>query len=189
MKLAIFLTALAIVPASAQLGMKQAPTPAAVAAKPAATLPAGDKPPMAFQTIDALEKEMDTRLAATGGAEPCNVWGASRGVYVNGIGTVFTAVVELVTTPGGMSALSGFSADQKAKYHKSMLAHVPLLEQTMRDMVLSVAASPAVRLADTDQIVVSVRLFYRPWEDMTGLPGQIVVRLDHRGGALKMEVQ
>ena len=59
----------------------------------------------------------------------------------------------------------------------------------MRDMVLSLAASPVLKLSDTDQIVVAARLVYRPWEDLTGLPGQIVVRMDHPGAAVKMEVQ
>ena len=190
MKLAIFLTAVAIIPASAQLGaMKQAP-PASVAAKPAGTIGTSEKPAVTLQTLNALEKEMDGRLSATGGADPCAVLGPTRGLYVSGLGAVFTAEVELAATPGAVGLFgSAIGPEQKAKIHKSKLAHVPLLQQTLRDMVLSLAASPTLKLADTDQVVVAVRLVYRSWEDMAGLPGPLAVHLDRRGGIPKVEVQ
>jgi hypothetical protein len=100
--------------------------------------------------------------------------------------------VELSATPGGIALFGNVNqigADQKAKYHKAKLARVPLLEQTMRDMVLSLAASPVLKLNDSDQIVVVVRLWYQRWEDTANLPGQIVARLDHRGGTVKLDVQ
>jgi hypothetical protein len=186
MKLAIFLTVVAIVPASAQLGnMKPAVPPAA-----AGTIAAVDKSTVPLQAIGVLEKEMNTRISATGGADPCTVLGQTRGLYVSGLGAVFTAEVELSVTPGGIGLFQGAaSPEQKAKIHKTKLAHVPLLQQTMRDMALLLAASPLLKLSDSDQVVVAVRLVYRPWEDITGLPGQLVVRLDRRGAVPKMEIQ
>jgi hypothetical protein len=185
MKLAIFLTAVAIVPASAQLGNMKPAAPAA-----AGTIAAVEKSPVPLQAIGVLEKEMNTRISATGGADPCSVLGQARGLYVSGLGVVFTAEVELSATPGGIGLFQATAGpEQKAKIHKTKLAHVPLLQQTMRDMALSLAASPVLKLSDSDQVVVAVRLVYRPWEDVTGLPGQLVVRLDHRGGVPKMEVQ
>jgi hypothetical protein len=56
-------------------------------------------------------------------------------------------------------------------------------------MVLSLAASPVLKLSDNDEVLVVVRLWYQPWEDSSGLPGQIVARLDHRGGTVRMDVQ
>jgi hypothetical protein len=193
MKLTIFLTAIALVPASAQLApMKQAPPPSTVAAKPAGTIGTPDKPPASLQTIIGLEKEMDQRLGTTGGTDPCVVRGPSRGLYVNGLGAVFTAEVELAATPG-LHALFGTQSqvgpEEKARYHKTKLARVPQLQQTMRDMVLSLAASPVLKLSDTDEVIVVVRLWYQPWEDTSGLPGQIVARLDHRGGTIRLDVQ
>jgi hypothetical protein len=146
--------------------------------------------PMPLQIIGSLEKEMDGRIAATGGADPCNVLGPSRGLYVSGLGAVFTAEVELAATPGAFGLFqTAIGAEQKAKVHKEKLAHVTLLQQTLRDMALSLAASPVLKLADSEQVVVAVRLVYRPWEDVSGLPGEMVVRLDHRGGIPKVEVQ
>jgi hypothetical protein len=182
MKLALFLTAVALVPASAQLGtMKQAP-PASVAVRPSGAVVVSEKPAVPLQTLGALEAEMNSRLGSTGGADPCNVLGQTRGLYVAGLGAVFTAEVELAATPGMVGIMGAVPGpEQKAKYHKTKVAHVP--------MVLSLAASPSLKLADSDQIVVAVRLVYRPWEDTTGLPGQIVMSQERRGGSVKMEMQ
>jgi hypothetical protein len=193
MKLTILMTAIALVPASAQLApMKQAP-PASVAAKPDGTIGTLDRSPASLQAIIGLEKEMDTSLGTTGGStDPCVVRGPSRGLYVNGLGVVFTAEVELAGTPG-LHGLFGTQSqvgpEEKGRYHKIKMERLPVLEQRMRDIVGSLAASPALKLADNEQVVVSVRLWYQRWEDTTGLPGQIVARLDHRGGTVKVDVQ
>jgi len=98
--------------------------------------------------------------------------------------------VDLINSPGMIGLMqTTVSPDQKAAIRKRKQAHLPLLQQTMRDVLLSLAASPALKLADTDQVVIAVRLFYRPWEDTAGLPGQIVMRLDRRSGVPKMEIQ
>lgn len=184
MKLLIFLTITTLVPASAQVAsVKQA--------APVAGVVVSEKSPVALQTIGAMEKDMDGRLAGTGAAnnDACIVLSGTRGIYVNGFGAVFTADLDLVNTPSVGLFNTSISPQQKVDVHKRKLAHLSMLQQTMRDMVLAAAGSPALKLADTDQIVVSVRLMYRPWEDTTGLPGQIVMRLDHKGGTVKMEVQ
>jgi len=139
--------------------------------------------------VEALYDAADDD-SATGGPDPCVVRGLTRGLHMNGLGAVFTAEVELAATPGGVGLFqTTVGPDQKAKFHKTKLARVPMLQQTMRDMVLSLAASPALKLADNDQVVIAVRLWYQRWEDTTGLPGQIVARLDHKGGTVKMDVQ
>jgi len=192
MKLTIFLAAVSMVPASAQLApMKPAPTPLAAKTGPG-TITTPDRPLTPLQAILALEKDMDQRLGTTGVTDPCVVRGPSRGLYVSGLGTVFSAEVELAATPGGIALFGNpnqVAPEQKAKYRKIKLARVPQLEQTMRDVTLSLAASPALKLADNDQVVVVVRLWYQSWEDTTGLPGQIVARLDHRGGTVKVDIQ
>jgi hypothetical protein len=190
MKLTIFFALIALVPAGAQTSAMKQPAP--LAAKPAGTIGANDKAPAPLQTILELEREMDQRLGTTGSPDPCVVRGPSRGLYVSGLGAVFSAEVELAATPGGIALFGNpnqVGADQKARYHKTKLARVPQLEQTMRDMALALAASPTLKLADNDQVVVVVRLWYQRWEDTAGLPGQIVARLDHRGGIVRMDVQ
>jgi hypothetical protein len=188
MKLTIFLLAAALAPAYAQLAPMK-PAPSSVAAKPAGTVTTPDKATAPLPTIVTLEKEMDGRIVSTGGSDPCVIWGASRGVYLSGVGAIFTAEVELANTPGAATLFQAIGPEQKAKILKNKQAHVPLLEQTVRDVALSLAANPALKLADTDQVAVVVRLWYRLWEDKTGLPGQIVARIERRGAPVKLEVQ
>jgi hypothetical protein len=186
MRFAAFLALVALAPANAQL---KSPPAAAVAAKPAGGATVGEKSPVALQALGTLEKEMDGRLGATGAADPCIVLGLTRGLYVNGFGAIFTSEVDLVNSPALGLFRNTISPEEKAAIHKRKLAHVQMLQQTMRDMVLSLAASPALNMAESDQIVVAVRLVYRPWEDTTGLPGQIVMHADRRGANFKTEIQ
>jgi len=191
MKLTIFLTSIALASAYAQTApMKPAPS-AASAASPAGVIARTEASPVSLQTLLALEKEMDGRIAATKGSGlPCSVLSPTRGVYVSGLGAVFSAEVELAPTPGGIGIFQPTAGpEQKAKSRKDKLANVPLLEKTLSDMVLSLAASPALKLSDNDQIVVAARLSYRSWEDTNGMPGQIVAHVARRGGAVKVEVQ
>ena len=190
MKLTIFLTAIALLSASAQPApMKPAATTASTA-KPPGTLGGTETPNVPLQVIRGLEKDMDGRIATTGGKSPCNVLSATRGLYISGLGAVFSVEVELAVTPGGISLFqTPVGPEQKAKYRNDKLTNIPLLEKTLSDMALALAASPALKLSDRDQVVVAARLVYRAWEDTAGMPGQIVAHLDRRGGAVKMEVQ
>jgi hypothetical protein len=186
MKLTILLTAIALAPAGAQ----PAPMKPAATTASAATIGIMETSPVPLQTLRAIEKEMDGRILATGGSNPCNILNPSRGVYVTGLGAVFSAEVELAPTPGGIGLFqSAVGPEQKAKFRKDKLTNIPLLEKTLSDMVLSLVASPTLKLSETDQIVVAARLVYRSWEDTSGMPGQIVAHLDRRGGTVKMEVQ
>ncbi len=192
MKLIIFLTAIALIPASAQIApMKPAPNTASAASASPAFVIKTDASAVSLQTLLALEKQMDSRINATKGSGlPCNVVSPTLGVYVSGLGAVFSAEVELSPTPGGIGIFQPTAGpEQKAKSRKDKLANVPLLQKTLSDMALTLAASPALKLSDTDQVVVVARLNYRGWEDTTGMPWQIVARLDRRGGTVKVEVQ
>lgn len=203
MKLTIFLTAVALIPASAQTKPAKpiqvaqiAPMkPAPPAAPAAGAIIKAEASPMSLQTLRNFEKDIDGRIGATGTVgngghgQPCNVLTPTRGVYVAGMGAVFTAEVELATTPGGIGIFQTATPELKAKVRKDKQANVPLLEKTLSDMVLTLVASPALKLAENDQIVVAARLVYRPWEDTTAMPGQVLAHLDRRGGTVKVEVQ
>jgi hypothetical protein len=189
MKLTAFLVVIAMVPAWAQIQRGKPPAPSAVAAKPAGgTLPA-DNTTGAPVKLGDFERKLDDRISATGGADPCIVLGGNRGIYIPGVGAVFTSDVNLVNGPGGTLFQPSITPELRTQVHQRKLAHVALLQKTMREMVAAVASSPVMKLADTDQIVIAVRLDYRPWEDVTNLPGQIVMRADRRGGNIKMDMQ
>jgi len=182
-------TVLAVVLAvgAAHAQVKSAP----VAAKPVGAVAPSDKPAVPLETIRALEREMDARIAATGTpGDVCVVQAPTRGFYLTGLGAVFTAEVSLAATPGAALLFGApVGAEQKARIHKSKLAHIPMLEQTLQAMVLSLVGSPALKLAENEQVVVAIRFFDLTWEDRSNLPVQMVARLEHRGAAIKVDVQ
>jgi hypothetical protein len=191
MRYAAFLlvVAVALAPAGAQIQIPSAP-PSSVAAKPATATVGSERPSVALRALTALEKDIDGRITTTGGADPCVVLGGTRGLYVTGFGAVFTSDVDLVNSPSIGLFQTTISPEQKALVHKRKLAHVTLLQSTMRDMVTALAQSASLKsMSGTDQIVVGVRLMYRPWEDTSGLPGQIVMRADRQGGNIRTELQ
>jgi hypothetical protein len=65
--------------------------------------------------------------------------------------------------------------EEVAKIHQRKLDHLPLLRKTMQGMWRD-AATALTSMPDSEQIVLAVRLLYQPWEDTTGLPGQIVMK-------------
>jgi hypothetical protein len=171
-----------------QIQIKQQPA-TAVAAKPATNLVAGGASAVVpLQMIAGVETDLDRRISATGGADPCVVRGFNRGVYVSGFGAVFTSEVDLANAVGLGPFKSTITPQEKEQTHKRKMAHVPQLEQSMRDMVRATAAA-LKDLPENEQIVVAVRLIYHNWEDTTGLPGQIIMRMDRKGGDVRMELQ
>jgi hypothetical protein len=191
MKSAAFLivVAVALAPAGAQIQIPSAP-PSPVAAKPATGAVGSERPPVALLTLTALEKDLDIRIATTGGADPCIVLGGTRGLLVTGFGAVFTSDVDLVNSPSIGLFQPTISPEQKALVHKRKLAHLALLQTAMRDTLMALAQSASLKsMAGTDQIVVGLRLMYRPWEDTSGLPGEIVMRADRQGGNIRTELQ
>jgi hypothetical protein len=188
MRLAGLWIVVALAPAWAQIQLKQAP--GTVAAKPAVRTLPGSAQPVSLQTLADIEKDLNKAITAAGGAEPCVVVGLNRGLYLRGFGTIFTSEVDLINSPATSPFMPTILPQQKEETHKHKVAHVPMLEQGMRDAVRTLAARLYDKdLVDTDQIVMAVRLVYRPWEDTSGLPGQIVMRMDRKGGEVKMEMQ
>jgi hypothetical protein len=192
MKFAAFLFASAVVltPAGAQIQIPSA-SPSSVAAKPAAGTMGVERSPLPVATLTTVEKDLNARLATVGGADPAVVLGrGTRGLYVTGVGAVFAVDVDLINTPSIGLFQTSISPEQKAQIHKRKLVHLATMQAAMRDMVIALAQSPALKsLAPSDQIVLGVRVMCAPWEDTSGIPGQIVVRADRQGGNIKMELQ
>jgi len=201
MKLSAVLFALTLVPAwSAQLPKAPAAAPAAARASAAAPAPAApaavatptEKPRVPRQALSEVERHLDNKLSSFGGAnDPIDLLGASRGIYLDGYGAVFTVEASLIITPGLNPFHTVITEPEKEKIHQRKVERLPLLKQLMRDMWRDSATS-LTAIPDNQQVVIAVRLLYLPWEDTRGLPGEIVMKGDRRGaatGAVQMEEQ
>lgn len=166
------------------------PTSVAAAPAPAAVTGTTAAPRISWQTFTDLERGFDGKLSATGAPDPISLVGNTRGLYLAGCGVIFTTDAMLVTTIGN-TPFHQVTPQEKIQVHQRKLDRLPLLKQVMVEMMKN-AAGALRTLPETDQVVVAVRLFYLPWEDTTGLPGQVLMRANRKAalaGDVKVEVE
>jgi len=158
-----------------------APLWAQLPVKSAAVVTSTAKPTTMRETLTQLEKRMDNKISMADGADPFNILGLTRGLYLEGYGAVFTTELDLVQTPVPTPFQQVIPKQQAIKIHQRKLDHLPLLEKTLREMWQDAAAA-LISTPDTDQIVIAVRLLYQPsWEDTKGLPAQILLKGTRKG--------
>lgn len=138
-----------------------------------------------------LERTFDERLVAMDSKDPLDLLGGTRGLYVEGFGTVFTTELSLVVSPG-ISPFRPEIPDTLIKQvHQRKVGHLPQLEDLMKDL-MKVSALTLVPLPNDQKITYAVRLRYLSYEDTTGLPAQIVMTADKKSatqGDIKTKVE
>ncbi|HTM52277.1 MAG TPA: hypothetical protein VL285_26455 [Bryobacteraceae bacterium] len=130
--------------------------------------------PFKLAALTAMERSFDQRLERLSD-DPYLLVGLTRGVYLEGYGAVFTAEVSLANGLAPNPFRPAITKEDIIRVHAKKLERLPALRQCMRDMLLAAAAS----LDDVpagEQIVVGVSLLYRPEEDRSGMPGQILMQ-------------
>ena len=131
-------------------------------------------------TFTDLERRFDGALANLGVAnDPIDMLGSTRGVYLDGYGVVFTAELSLVISPTLNPFRQTITKEMATQVHQRKIDRLPALRKAMREMVRT-AATTLVQIPDNQLVVVAVRLAYLNWEDTTGLPAQILMRVDRR---------
>src|SRR6185295_17549253 len=106
---------------------------------------------------------------------PFQLLGVTRGIYLPGVGLVFSTEVNLMLTTNISPFQQTIPKEYVVRVHSGKLERLRALKQTMREMLVSSAASLETVPAG-EQIVLGVTLFYYAWEDTTGLPAQIVMQ-------------
>jgi hypothetical protein len=147
---------------------------------------------IALSTLSTLERRLDGQLSAIGTTiDPLDLLGTTRGVYLDGYGIVFTTECSLIITPSISPFRQSITEQDKIQVHQRKVNRLPVLKKTMREMMKVVALSLA-QVPDNQLFVLVVRLDYLPYEDTTGLPGQIIMSADRRSalaGNIKTEEQ
>jgi hypothetical protein len=128
-------------------------------------------------TLSTIEKRIDQRLSTTPQADPFDLLGATRGVYIEGFGGIFTAELSLVLTPTINPFRQQISPEEKQRIWVRKVKAVPVLRDTMKEMVVS-AADALAMIPANEQVVLAIRLLYLPWEKTETLPAQIIMRGD-----------
>ena len=135
-------------------------------------------PKISRPAMQAVERSFDQRFQQFNADDPIEVLGPARGVYVDQLGVVLSAEVNLVVT-----AITPFrpqiTGEQLEKLRQKKLLRVAEVRKLMRDTMISAAVS-LKSLGMDEQMVVGVTFFHRPFELTQDLPGQIVMQAPKR---------
>ena len=138
---------------------------------------------IAAGTFTALEKHFNQRLSTLFDAtDPLDLLGNTRGVYVDDFGVVFTSEVSLVVTPTVNPFRPKITKETADAVRAKKMQRLPILKAAMKEMMAKMAAT-FMQLPPERQMVLVVRFYYEPWEDMNGMPSQVMMRADRRGAA------
>jgi hypothetical protein len=170
----------ALLPLSAQMASR---------AVPASTAPTAGTPIMKVKipisTLYLIERNCDDKLTGIGEPRTVDLLGATRGIYLDGYGTVFTTEMNLVTPPAIYPFHPQITKDEMVKQHSKKIERLPLLRKVMTEM-MKVAATSLSAMPENQQIVLAVRLDNMKWEDTAGLPSMILMRADRKSALAGM---
>ena len=104
-----------------------------------------------------------------------DVIGATRGVYLDGYGAVFSTEVNLwekaVVTPFHPK----WGKEELVVARKRKMDRLPILRTSMRNAMFS-AATTIDTLPANELVVISTNIAYFSWEDSAGMPTQIIMK-------------
>ncbi len=127
--------------------------------------------------LAAMEKSFDGKLEKLGAVDSFMLLGNTRGVYLEGYGAVFTSEVNLFQGPSITPFRQSISKEDVIRVHARKVQQLPGLKRKMRDM-LSDSAASLDTVPASERIALGVSLFYYSWEDMAGLPRQILMQAE-----------
>jgi len=137
---------------------------------------ASDKPRVSRGMLAAMEKSLDLRIKRMWDDNPFALLGDTRGIYLEGVGAIFTAEVNLVTGPT-MMMRSDLTKDEKDRIRQKRIERLPQLRRALRQALADSAASLDTVPPD-EQIVIGVFLYHYAWEDAT--PVQLTLQAAKR---------
>lgn len=125
--------------------------------------------------ISALEKSFNGRIRKVSNTDPMDVMNAAQGVYLQGFGAVFTAELDLITTPGLSPFRQKMTKPEIERVRARKADRLPVLKSIMREAMMETAAA-LTGMPPDENVVIAVTLFHYYWEDWTGMPAQIVMQ-------------
>ena len=128
-----------------------------------------------YTDVQNVERSISQRIDRYSVADPIDLLGLTRGVYLEGTGAVFTAEVELVQGPVVSPFRQVIPKEELVKLRDRKKARLPELRKIMQDSLVS-SATMLKTMPAQERIVFAVTLFYHPYEDASGLPKQILMQ-------------
>lgn len=178
----IAIVVLAVAPLAAQVRPQPASMPEAARMAPAApgnTIPAVSGSRISQDSLNVLQSGFDSDLAGFDYNDSIDVIGRTRGVYLSDYGVIFTTEMSPIVTPGITPFVQKIPDDMKQRVHQRKLERMTAIRRLMGQMMLR-AADQLKLLPDNQQVVLSVRFLYLPYEYTQGLPARITMKGDKR---------
>jgi len=129
--------------------------------------------------IEAMERSFDAQMKRMSVEAPVEMLGLTRGVYLPGYGVVFTAEVNLVSSPSMFPFIAKTTPEDQARVRAAKLKRMGELKKQMQQMLVSTASSMD-RVPMEERVVLGMVLFYHSWEDRTGLPHRVTMQAKRR---------
>jgi hypothetical protein len=124
--------------------------------------------------IMTAERVVDQRFQSVGDDVPMAVVGTARGAYIDGYGVVFNVQVNMAPVGNISPFRRSYSAEEIRQLNIRKRQRIETIERRARDILVEVSALIKDLPAD-EKIAVAVSLFHFAWEDLTGLPRQMVM--------------
>lgn len=144
-----------------------------------------DAPKVPRAKIVNTEKMINTKLASMYPEEPYFLIGMTRGLYLDGVGAIFSAEVNIAMGPSLSPFKQTITKEEIARHHDKKEVRIPLLRTAMYSLVSSMG-SYLETLPTNEEFVLAISLPRYPWEDPIGTPSQIVMRVP-RGKLVQAE--
>src|SRR5262249_42712996 len=119
--------------------------------------------------LTQVESQVDDRLVRVNNT--MNLVRKTRGLYLKGIGVIFTTEVDVVRPD--YNPFFPLNDQQKAEYKDRKIASLPLLRSVMKKAVVDLC-SQFTTLPPDEQVVVSVLIYRYDWDQ--NVPVQMVAQ-------------
>jgi hypothetical protein len=146
----------------------------AIALSAAAASPVG-APRVPRASLVVIEKNIDKRIERAIPTDQFLVLGATRGIYLEGFGVVFTTEMNLMASAAANPFRPAFTKDDIEQIRRKKIERMSVLREQVRAALIGAGAS-LDQVPESEQVVLGIVLFYFKWEDTSGLPSQLVMQ-------------
>lgn len=123
--------------------------------------------------VASVERAIDTRFRDLSSEQPMALLGSARGVYLKGYGAVFTVEVNLAAAANLSPFRQSYSEEEKRQLNIRKRQRLETLETRALEILVE-ESKKLTRIPAEEVVALAVSLFHFPWEDLTGLPRQMV---------------
>jgi hypothetical protein len=140
-----------------------------LAAEPAVTQPG------VRDSLETVEQAMTDRLRSNEALSTMYVLWRPRGAYLQGYGAVFTVELNLVPMADVSPFQKPYNDEQKRQLNVRKRQRLEDLTAHAQEILVEIASKLNL-VPENEKVALVVTLFHYNWEDLTGLPSQLVVQ-------------